>query len=77
MAPQRQRLRRRFPLSYRCRNWPLGVSLAFTPWDTEVIIDDTTRNRHTVLLLLRNDSLIAVGVETYLGSVDDMSGRSE
>ena len=59
-----------FPLSYRCRNWPLGANLAYLPYDTEVFVDDTT-NGGRVALWLRNDSLIAVGVDSHFGSMDE------
>ena len=59
-----------FPLSYRCRNWPLGANLTYLPYDTEVFVDDTTGGGR-VALWLRNDSLIAVGVDTHFDSMDE------
>ena len=53
-----------FPESYRCRNWPLGANLAYLPYDTEVFVDDTTGGGR-IAFWLRNDSLLAVGVDSH------------
>ena len=64
------KVERAFPESWRCRNWPLAANLSYLPYDTEVFVDDTTGGGR-IAFWLRNDSLLAVGVDSHFDSMDD------
>ena len=58
-----------FPDSYRCRDWPLGAGMFDGLYDTEVLVDDTTRAAR-IALWFRDGGLVAVGVNQFAGDSD-------